>query len=247
MYKKLTALGLSEKQARIYVAALKLGKGSVDEIANKAEFGRTAVYPHLEEMLALGLISTLTEGKKTLYIAEDPGNLKNLITQKRKEADTAESVLTDLLPDLTATHNRHESKPIVRYFSGKPGIISMRNEVLKMQDKELCIVTAYDKFLKLFPDPKERAYFSEQRAKKKIKTRVLYSVKKSMDVVTRPLSEIRQIDEKQFPFDFDIYLFDKKIALSSSDGDVWGIIIESKPVHDSMKSLFEIAWISAKK
>ena len=61
----LKQIGLSEKQAGIYLAALELGETTVKEIAKKAEIKRTTIYDLLDEMIESGLIKqTIKESRK---------------------------------------------------------------------------------------------------------------------------------------------------------------------------------------
>ena len=68
-------LGLTEKEARIYLAALELGPSTVQEIAKKTGLIRTTVYNQIKILSEKGLLSELQEGKKRLIISQDPDRL----------------------------------------------------------------------------------------------------------------------------------------------------------------------------
>ena len=64
--------GLTEKQAKIYLACLELGQAKVPEIAKKAEIKRTTAYGILDELVSLGLVNYSQKNKQKLYRAGNP-------------------------------------------------------------------------------------------------------------------------------------------------------------------------------
>jgi sugar-specific transcriptional regulator TrmB len=72
MLETLIKLGLSEKEAAVYLATLELGEDTALNIAEKSQVNRTTTYVILEKLMKLGLASTVERGKKTVFVAEDP-------------------------------------------------------------------------------------------------------------------------------------------------------------------------------
>ncbi len=72
MLQELTSLGLKEKHAKIYAAALQLGTGTVAQLAEKSGIKRPTVHLQLEEMVSEGLMTKMKLNKKTLYKPRDP-------------------------------------------------------------------------------------------------------------------------------------------------------------------------------
>lgn len=244
MQEHLQQFGLSEREAAVYFAALQLGKTTVDAIAKEADIIRTTTYTQIDSLLHKGLMSSVTEGKKTYYSAEDPSNLSRLIEQQKKAAQANESLFASLLPDLTALYSKSGSKPVIRFFPGKEGVITLRAEILKtIESKELCVMTAYDKFLEIFPDVAERNAFTKKRRNKGVSVRMLFTrAGKDASDEFAP-EDAKRIDEAAFPFEFDAYIFDNKVALTSLEkDDTWGLLIESKAIERSMRALFNIVW-----
>src|SRR3954471_4470510 len=98
---KLQPLGLADKEARVYVAALFLGPSSVQKIANQADVNRATAYVILDQLADLGLVSQSTEGKKTVYIAEGPEALGNLFERQQDLIKERRHQLQQLLPELS--------------------------------------------------------------------------------------------------------------------------------------------------
>lgn len=56
MIEKLKNLGLNEKEARVYLAALELGEASVQEIAQKSGVKRVTAHVAIEKLKTEGLL-----------------------------------------------------------------------------------------------------------------------------------------------------------------------------------------------
>lgn len=120
--KLLERLGLSQKEARVYLALLELGKDTVQNIGKKAKVARPTTYVILEKLLDLGLVSVADENKKTLFVAESPKELEKLLKQQEQDFEYRRQELNDQLDQLLAIYNASGSKPIVRYFEGPEGL-----------------------------------------------------------------------------------------------------------------------------
>src|SRR4051812_25054594 len=72
-------LGLSQKEARVYLANLMLGPATVQKIADQSGIKRVTTYVILESLNNLGLVSQSTKGKKTYFVAEEPSHLRRLL------------------------------------------------------------------------------------------------------------------------------------------------------------------------
>ena len=86
--KDLQAVGLQEKEAKVYLAALELGKGTAQQIAIKAELKRPTTYVIMEELMRQGLVSSFYEGKKQYFVAENPERLVDILQNQKQDSRT---------------------------------------------------------------------------------------------------------------------------------------------------------------
>ena len=100
MLEQLKNIGLSDNEAKVYLAMLELGPSSVVDIARKAEINRPTAYVQIEFLKKRGLVSTQTKGKKQLYIAESPEHLGGLLDSQLHEISINKETLSGLLPNL---------------------------------------------------------------------------------------------------------------------------------------------------
>src|SRR3989338_147494 len=243
MINQLKNLGLSENEAKVYSAILELGPAAVLEISAKAGVNRPTTYVQIESLKKMGLVSTQMRGKKQLFIAESPEQLESLIERQKNELDQKKEELEKILPELTNIFNLSDSKPHVRFFEGREGLLKMHSELLKTKTDEVVSFLAMDAFSNTFPDyPKT---LSLKRVQKGIKSRMIYTNKGEPKIVRRDdklLKEARYISPDKFPFKSDIAVFGDKISISALEGKVVGVLIVHRELADSFRAIFNFLW-----
>src|SRR3989344_4562656 len=129
--KELQALGLSEKEAKVYLAALVLGPDTVQNIAKKAGINRPTAYLQIESLKEKGILSEVEKDKKVLYMAESPDRLSSLLNTYEKELAFKKAELERVMPSLLESFNKAGERPKVRFFEGKQAADLLRGEFLK--------------------------------------------------------------------------------------------------------------------
>src|SRR3989344_3107999 len=121
MLTELKDLGLSEKEAKVYVAALEIGRATADQLAKHAKIVRPTTYLQIKSLMDKGLMSTYEEGKKTYFAPESPELLKRLLARQKDSITTKETELTRLLPELVQQFGSAGERPGGRFFPGQDG------------------------------------------------------------------------------------------------------------------------------
>ncbi len=239
--KSLEQFGLTDKEARVYLAVLELGQDTVLNIAKKAELKRPTVYLILDSLISKGLISILPKAGKTLYLAENPDYLLTVL-EKRKEG------LKNILPMLSAMYRIEKQKPQVRYYEGKEGVKRIYSEL--RQAKEYILF--YGSIKDISKDFEEELLIPEEIKKMGIQVKEIMTsdpidlkYAKRIMRMNNP-NHIVRIVKKGVDFALDSAIFDDKIAIVSVKKDFFGVIIESKDISHSFKVLYELAWQAAK-
>ena len=242
---QLKNLGLSDNEAKVYTAMLELGQATVLEISAKAGVNRPTTYVQIESLKKMGLVSTQTKGKKQLFIAESPEQLEFMIDRQKSELDQRKEELQKLLPELNNIFNLSDSKPQVRFFEGKDGLLKMQSELLKSKTEEVVSFASADGVLKIFPDHPQT--LSLKRVQRGIKSRLIYTnigepVLKRHD--DKMLREAKYVSPDKFPFKSDVAIYGDNISISALEGKVVGVIITHKELADSFRALFNLLWNS---
>lgn len=248
MINELKGLGMSEKEAKIYVALLELGRSAVQSLARKANINRATTYIVLNKLMGMGLASKYDEGKKTYFVAESPERLSVLIEKEKVEIENKEKEMTRLIPQLRLLKQEMgEEGPVVRYFEGKEGLKIAVKEILNStKGKKIRMFYNADVLLRFF-SKEERVEFKNIRSKRKINTEVIYA----SDLTNLPEKsdgDVRiKVSIKEFPSECDIAIYDDKVRIASfAKKNPVGIIIKDKSIQEAFLSLFKLAWKGAR-
>lgn len=235
----LVQIGLQEKEARFYLAALELGQASVRDIAEKAGISRTNAYDVFSRLLEEGLVTQVSaaSNKTMLVAAEPPDQLTELLDARRRKLDA-------FLPELRSLHNRASGKPRVRFYQGLEGIKLVLNDTLSARDKKLCgILSMRD----LYQVP-GRAWMDDlvrRRIEAGVFLHVIRSpVKDIQNVWPQSAADLREVRfaSPDFVFAMTSYIYDNKVALISSQRENFAMTIESEEFAIMQRNLFEALW-----
>ncbi len=178
--KYLQQIGLSEKEAEIYVALLQYDNASVTDLAKKTRVNRTTIYPVLETLAKKGLVSEIQIDTKTHFQAEPPERLETFIERQKVVLDENSKRLKDIIPQLKSIQRESGQKPVVKYFEGREGIISSVEEFYSTTEKQgefAYLIYPKDLIEEIF-SKEETGKYRGQRLTKKIKSKVLYTYSK---------------------------------------------------------------------
>lgn len=247
MLQELQDIGLSEKEARVYLAALELGPTTAEKLAIHAKVNRSTTYVQLESLMKQGLMSTYEEGKKTFFAPESPEYLKRVLDRKRVEVDVRERELKTILPDLTHLFEGAGERPLVRFYLGKDGIANMRNQTWQdNKSKKLLTLYSFDTLSSVFSFEEREAY-SESRVKAGVEARLLYNRKAGAFPDDFPLTDRRLLPESVLEITNDIMVYDDKVLISNLKGTLFGVLIQNAQIAKTMASIFELIWDQAGK
>ncbi|HAU07799.1 MAG TPA: hypothetical protein DCS06_02385 [Candidatus Yanofskybacteria bacterium] len=240
---QLKNLGLSENESKVYLAMLELGPATVLEISAKAQMNRPTVYVQIESLKQKGLVSTQTKGKKQIFIAESPDQLSSLLDRESSEINYKKEELSKLLPDLNSLYNSSGTRPQVRFFEGREGLLRMQETFLASGEKMVYAITPLDEVLKVFPS--HRSDYSQRRIKQGIRSKLIYSsdqgpiLKESDEAMLR---ESKFIAPSDMPFTGDLTVYGSSVAITALRGNISGVIIEHPEIANSFKNFFEFLW-----
>lgn len=243
MINNLKNLGLSDNEAKVYLAMLELGPSSVLEIAAQAKVNRPTAYVQIEALKKMGLASAQTKKGKKLFIAESPTQFEFLLEREEKTVEQKRGELMKILPELQTLFNLGDQKPQVRFFEGKEGLIKMQEEFLKVKNKLILGISSADSIFKTFPDQLES--YSPRRVARGIRAKFIYTSSKGpilKDTDQKFLRESKYVPPERFPFTSDITIFDNKVAISATRGRLSGTIIEHDEIAESFRALFNLLW-----
>ncbi len=230
----LQRFGLKPKEAAIYLAALELGSGSVQKIAEKAGVVRSTTYEILETLREKGLVSTFLKKHVRYFSAEDPDQVWEWAQRKV-------DILKEAVPELTKLAGSARHRPGVRFYEGKEGMKLILREIIREADELLGFVSADDLFREL---PDFNTFVSE-RLQKRIPARIISrdspKAQERKKLGPQHLREVRIIPASN-EFHGLIYIWKNKIAYFSFEQDYVAVVIESGILAQTQRVLFENLW-----
>lgn len=229
--------GLNEKQASVYLALLELGTASVHGVAQKAGIKRPTTYLVLDELEQKGLVSIVPQ-KKTLYTAESPDHIISQLYKKQE-------LLKQFLPNLLAIYNAKKDKPQVQMFPGKEGVKQIYQKIFAA--KEVSFFGTIKEVSQIYPEGLEG--FLENVEKGTLKARDLLTpsaenLAYAAQVVPSLFYKIRFLPA-DMQFSTDSALFTDHVVFFSFRPQVFAVMITSREITQSLKTLYELAWQTA--
>lgn len=234
-------LGLTDKEAAVYLAILELGRSTLKPIAAQAGVKRTSIYYFINHLVELGLIERVVQARRNHYVARPPEELVHL--QQRRLAH-----LQQALPQFASLYNTSTNKPKISYFEG----VEQMKQVLFEETRchsNIWGIWSGQEVAELFGSDLLQQVDDERRAKG-IHVQVVRVREK--DEPFAPFTdyagsnrELRYAPEGTvFPLAFTIY-DTGKVGIMSSKKEGFGILIESAELVTAMKTLFDCFWQSA--
>ena len=240
--------GLTDKEARVYLAMIELGESSIIPIAERAGIKRTTVYNYLESFRKLGLISLVVRNRRQHYIPASPARLKEIMEARLRKVD-------DVVPLLFSLYKQEDAKPSVQMFEGVEGIKEVFRLSLEAQNKEIRAIPVYasghshvgNKFIEEYLDQvakRKIAYFSLRLAKDiKEYTKTGYT---KVNIAPGENREARVAPEWFTP-ESHIHMYDDKVAIFSQTKErPYAMLITSASYYQTMRMFFEGLWREGK-
>lgn len=246
MLRELQDIGLSEKEAKVYTAALELGPATADQLAKHSKIVRSTTYVQLEALMKKGLMSTYEQGKKTFFAPESPELLKRFLAKQREDIGAKEKDLIGFLPEMLRQFESAGERPVVRFFSGKEGITAVREEMLTTKEKKTYVIFSPEHLENIY-STKYLDEYSDRRRELNIYSKGIYVNKEYFKRAgIDSLTERRFLLPQILSLTIDLYIFDDKLGIISSKGSLFGLVIQSNNIASSMKSIFNFLWQQAK-
>lgn len=234
---QLAKAGLSPNEAKCYLALLKIGSASANEISRKSGVHRVSVYDALRGLAEKGLVSQITKANKLLFEAGTPERLLDIIKAKEEQLTDAKKIVPELILDFKMAKEKQE----IHSFKGLAGIKTILKEMLNSKTEILDFGAEYKIKDHL---PYDYPKWDNERVQKNIKMRIVANIRIKPTSIT--LTTIKYVPA-EFNSSVSTYVFSGKVALIMWVENPMGILIEHKAVYDSYKNYFEYLWKTASK
>ncbi|MFA5020940.1 MAG: helix-turn-helix domain-containing protein [Patescibacteria group bacterium] len=233
-------IGLTDKEAKVYLAALSLGPGKVKEIAQSAGVKRTTAYSILEALKAKGLIRVELAGWKTFYTAEGPDKLESLVEQMRHQ-------VKDNLPEFSALYNLHSSGAFISYYEGLEAVKNVYEKLLRdiRPHEDYLVIGDADQWLN--QDPGFFLNFAKKRAKLDINIRILMQdtpIAREHQKLEKIFNEQVKIMPPEYKLTTNMVIIPHRVVINQLTPPLLAMVIENDNIVQMNRELFEMIWKS---
>ncbi len=232
--------GLSNAEARIYVALLERGPSKTGVIIDATKLQSSTVYHVLGSLVEKGIVTYIFKGKMKYYQAESPDSLIAFIDEKKRK-------LKEILPQLKEKERLSTQRQTAKVYEGIKGLQTAYNDVLETMHK------GEEYYFFQFPKSKLEnnqivTFFRNyhlKRSEKGIRVKGLAS-KETRSIMKEaynlPFTRIRYVSEV-LPTVMVVYR-DKLLMIEWEERPT-AIVIHSKEIAQSYKRFFEEKWKKA--
>lgn len=117
------SLGLTNSEVRVYLTLLELGPSAAGKIVRKTQFHRGTTYALLERLAEKGLVSYIHSGGRTIFSAQDPDVMLDILKEREREVSL-------LIPKLQKLKAQKPPDMAATIFAGKRAIERVLDEML---------------------------------------------------------------------------------------------------------------------
>ena len=233
-------LGLEEKEVKIYLALLELGRGTVQEVAQKSGVKRTNIYNFIGPLKTKRIVSEIIDKDRVILIPESPDVLV------RRAEDNLNNI-KNVLPEILSIYNTPASKPKVHFYEGIDGMKRAYEDILDTGET----VYGFSDYEKMF-EAIEHEWLLNFPYRRKDKKIFFYSITKD-----GPKGKnFKRMDKEHFretkltnnlQLDTEINIYGNKVSIHSFRRPYSAVIIENRAIAMSMKSIWQGWWNTLKK
>jgi predicted transcriptional regulator len=239
----LEKIGLSPREAAVYLAAISLGECGMSELASKSGIQRTSAYVTVESLEQKGLIGTFKTKRGTRYLAKDP---KFMLEELQRNTDLLEQVL----PELSALQKKSVVKPVVTYYEGVDAYIRAVELCLKKSNTTIRHIGSIAEGHKTLGEDYDFKYFAPTRIKKHIYLKALYTPDTPHSLGGRAddgmLREILFLPAS-YPMKTLTLIFGSTVVISTTRKTLVTVVIESDEIAEAERSKFDLLFDLIKK
>ncbi len=234
----LAKLGLSADEGRVYLAALKLGEATVQELSREANVPRTSIYNFLRPMQKRKLLFAGKKKKRTVYSAVHPNQLVEIQRVRLKE-------IQEMLPQLLSIHTQAGEKSKVSVHTGADGIKTVLTDMLVVGEP----IYAWSDYDAMSSKLGEYYFdvFPPERARRKI-------LSQNIVVDTPKARKFAEKDAKYFRrsklwrtqgLDAEINIYGDRVALNGyKSTEPYAVLIQNTAIAKALKAVWQQQWDS---
>jgi len=240
----LLKIGLTEGEAKVYLALSELGSSTVGPIVKKSKVAYSNIYDILNRLIEKGIVSFIIKNKTKYFQAASPSNLIQYLDKKQEEIVQEKEALKKILPDLERLQES-KSKQEAEVFVGKKGLRTAYEKLTNNISKNDEILFFYIHNEK-YAEESDLFYNSIVELNKRTKNKGICNkdYKNSWFAKKSNYLTMRFTD---LPVPGNIDIANDKVLFVSWGESIFSVLIHSKSLAENLKNYFNEMWSKANK
>lgn len=239
----LTEVGLSPSTQQTYLLCLDQGAKTSNEIIAITKQPRPTVMTNLQSLIQYGLCKKIPiDNKSFLYTMLPPSHLKPLIARQITELNHKLEYIDSFSSQKTI--------PIVHEAYGQTEVQNLLEHALRCKERDWWIASPYKNAVRYMPQAYQE-YFKKTREDRQIKSMSIWNkhiAKRGLKLHDQLMRKPRFVpDGHDSSIETMMIAFDDCVLVVQGKETPSAILIESSPISETFKLLFEIAWVSLRK
>jgi sugar-specific transcriptional regulator TrmB len=236
----LSGAGLTSKESEVYLALLKIKRGTAYRIAKTSKLKKPTTYVILETLREKGFVLKTPSKRGTTYTAKSPDELA-------QSAENKLNSILQILPHLKNIFTGSQNNINVFYYEGFDGVKDLLfYKIDEIKNEQICAF-----FAKLENYDESILKLTKSWATTLLKNKVLLKgitpdveiTKKAIEDNPGIYQEIKFVDPKKYSSNISIDCIHDFVRIIDYK-NLNGIIIENVEVTNTVKQIFEMVWSS---
>ncbi len=248
-------LGFSDKEVKVYLAALQFGMQPASVLAKHVKMNRVTTYVICKKLIERGVANVVTRNNIQYFTVEKPEALVRYAEHQQKEWVRRRKAVEASLGDFSHYLRDVSALPKVRFYEGLEGIKRVYEDTLGQGGTIrafLTVDTIPEELREFFVH-----HYMPELLKRKIKSSI---VMPESDKARRYAKRDKKYNRKTvfvpvassstgavpFPFETEIAIYgkDRVAFISFREGDLTGVIIENQAIHHTLAAVFELLFFA---
>jgi len=237
----LQELGLTDHEARVYLASLEFASATAMELTKKTGLPRTSVQASIYSLYRKGLLVTYLKKRKKHWSAQNPSRLLHSLEEREKN-------LQRIMPVLQAMHSPMTSRPSVNTYIGKKDMQAVFDDQIELHAPLAAIMT-WQVWERAFGKQAVNE-LNERRVRNRIPIRILTNRTTVTELIKKNNeSEFRSIRffSGLLPKDAAVILYADKIAFFSLGPFPMAVVIHDARLYAFLELIYATLWMQSEK
>ncbi|HQH27354.1 MAG TPA: helix-turn-helix domain-containing protein [Oligoflexia bacterium] len=242
----LADFGLSDVEVLVYRALLALGSRPASAIAQKSGLKRGQTYNVLQGLTAKGIVQEFLKSSVRHFTCSPPQTLLSILQHREEKIALQKQKLLQVIPHLERLRNPISSQPKVRCYQGIEGIKEVFEDMIRVPNQNIYGLTDIE-YSWTFIDGEGRDWINSFIARRSARNIWWLGIMNNSEATQYALKtrkwakrQVRLIEGLNLRVEIDIY--GPKVAITSTTGEMLGIIIESEAIADTLRSIHQSVW-----